>query len=44
MAVRVRDQIKQNGFIDIRLTSLKWQSDEHSVAKADELYKHLEAN
>ncbi len=24
--------------------SLKWQSDEHSVAKADELYRHLEAN
>lgn len=44
MTVHIRDQIKQNGVINIRLTAQSDRVIEYSVAKADELYRHLEAN
>lgn len=44
MAVHIRNQIKQNGFMNIRLTAQSDRVIDHSVAKADELYRQLEAN
>jgi hypothetical protein len=44
MVMHVRNQVKQNGFINIRLTAQSDRVIEHSVAQANELYRHLEAN